>query len=89
VRTLVKASRPSSKATAGIIIVATLMAASFWYGFALELRLTVSRPKTEFVSGFEVQAGEVWTGGRSLFCMSVAAVLTWITWLVAMAVAED
>lgn len=88
-RPIVQEARKSSKATAGIIIIATFVAWGFWFGFGLGLSLMVAPIESRYVSGFEVQTGEVWTFGRSLFCLVFSVALTWATWWVAMVIAED
>jgi hypothetical protein len=89
VHTGAQRSGGSTKATAGILIIATLMSASFWFGFALVLSLLVIPLETQTMSGFTVQTGDVWTFGRTLFCLIVAGILTAVTWFVAMVIAED
>ena len=87
--TVVERSSGSTKATAGILIIATLMSASFWFGFALVLSFIVIPLETQTMSGFTVQTGNVWTFGRTLFCLIVAGILTALTWFVSMVVAEE
>ncbi len=78
----------NAKATAGIIIVATLMAASFWFYLTLILTLVVNPPTTS-ISGIEVQTGDAFSFGRVVLCLAASGILTRLTWTMAMSLAEN
>lgn len=73
---------------AGIGIIASLMAYSFWFSVVLVASVMANPPDTVVIGGFGVE-GDVWTFGRVAFCTIAALLLTAATWFVAMTVTEE
>lgn len=90
------ASRPQSNATAtaGIIIIATLLAFSFWFGIAIGVFAGISPPEPErldvgvFADPIYVE-GNYFSGTRVFWSMLLAALATLFTWMAAMAIADQ
>jgi len=79
----------SRTATAGIIIIATLMAFTFWFWFGIGLAGAVNPPETVPLDfGVEVR-GDYLSTCRVWFALIVSVVSTVITWAVALEVASD
>jgi len=67
----------------GVVIIATLLALSFWFSVAFGVSLATSPPKTEYHGSGMVSESDVYTSGRMWFSLIAAAVLTGITWALA------
>ncbi len=72
---------------AGVIILATISAFSFWFGFSIGLLGVFNEPDGSFREG--VVTEDYFTRGRMLLSIVMAFVLTAITWAVALAIAEQ
>lgn len=82
-------SPSSTIATAGIIIIATLLAFSFWFGFAIGAFAAMSPPEPERI-GFDLYVlGDYLTGARVVWAALLAGMATVVTWAVALAIADQ
>ena len=84
-----RSSRQSSTiATAGIVIIATLMAFTFWFWFGIGIAATFNPPERTFsvfddpIEGSYLDTGRVWFGVGASF------VMTALTWWVGMTIAD-
>jgi uncharacterized membrane protein len=79
----------STHATAGILIIATLMAFTFWFWFGIGVISAVNPPEatSESVFGDPVD-GDYFSTARLLLAAGVSLVMTAITWAVAKEIAE-
>lgn len=72
---------------AGVIILATISAFSFWFGVSIGVVGVFNEPDGTFREG--VTTEDYFTRSRMILSMLLAAVLTAITWAVALSIAEQ
>ena len=79
----------STTATAGILIIATLMASSFWFWLGIGLAAGSNSPETTVDTVFGTVVTESYVStGRVWFAIAFSLVMTVVTWAIAKAIAE-
>lgn len=73
----------------GVVIIATILAFSFWTSVAFGVSLAASPPDQEYLGSGIYTDSEYFTSGRAWFCLIAAGVMTAITWAVADLVTPD